>query len=421
MSNLTRTRCFAMLLSAALMAAGAGAGCAVDNQSTPSLSGPSEFGLSVTATATPNQLPRDGSSRAVVTLTVRDAQGKGKADLRLALGPISPAGAILSASEVRTDANGSATFTVTAPPASVAGNAISIEVTPAPPDNTSGPSFPRTVSVALTPTNSTVPTPSFIVTPASPEAGQVATLDASATTDEGVACGDTCSYSWDLGGEATRTGRIITYRFQTARIYNVALTVTDAAGASATSRTNVAVAAAAKPTVTFTASPVSPVAGQPATFSATTTVAANHRITSFDWTWGDGRSNQTANPSINHTFTTAGPFVVTVTVTDDLGQTASATNTVTVTGGAVASFTSSPTNPRPGDTVYFNGSASTGGGGTSVVSWTWDFGNGNTSTTTSATTSHVFAAIRTYVVRLTVRDSSGETGTITQNVTVVAP
>ena len=61
-----------------------------------------------------------------------------------------------------------------------------------------------------------------------------------------------------------------------------------AAWVSATARTDVTVTAAAKPTVSFTVSLASPVASQPATFTATTPVAPNHRITQLNRTWGDG-------------------------------------------------------------------------------------------------------------------------------------
>jgi len=113
--------------------------------------------------------------------------------------------------------------------------------------------------------------------------------------------------------------------------------------------------------------------------------------------------------------------VVTVTATDDLGQSASASASVTVGGGATASFTFSPTNPEPGDTVNFNGSPSTAAGGATITQYVWDFGDGATETKTEPTTSHAYGVAREYVVRLTVTDSAGRTGTTTQNVAVTEP
>lgn len=412
-----RTRAALMALAVSVLAAG----CGLEDVTPPPLSAPSEFALSVTLSATPDQLPRDGRSQSVVTLTVRDPQGRPVAGQRLVLG-VSPSTATLSQTEVTTDASGRATFSVTAPPGAATGNAITVSAVPVGTDAENAVSRFVVINL-LGPGNTTAPTASFTVTPASPEVNQVTTLDASASTDEGAACGNACTYTWDLGGEATSTGRIITYRFQTARIYNVALTVTDAAGASATTRTNVTVTAAARPTVTFTSAPAAPVAGQNVTFTATATAATNHRITKFNWTWGDGSTNETTNASISHSFSNPGPYVVTVTVTDDLGQTASATNSITVTSAVVASFTFSPTNPKTTDDVFFNGSASTGGSGASITEWKWDFGDGSSTVTEDDATppGHKFPAARTWVVRLTVKDSAGRTGTTTKDVTVAAP
>jgi PKD repeat protein len=114
--------------------------------------------------------------------------------------------------------------------------------------------------------------------------------------------------------------------------------------------------------------------------------------------------------------------VVTVTATDDVGQSASASTSVTVGGGATASFTFSPTNPQPGDTVFFNGSPSTAAGGATITSYTWDFGDGTTESKSDPNTSHVYAAVeRAYVVRLTVTDSAGRSGTTTQTVDLKLP
>jgi PKD repeat protein len=182
------------------------------------------------------------------------------------------------------------------------------------------------------------------------------------------------------------------------------------------------VTAIARPTVTtITVSPATPVAGQAASFTPTFTVAPNHRIVSFEWRWGDGTTTTTSNASTTHVFDRTGTYVVTVTATDDVGQSASASASVTVGGGAVASFTFSPTNPQPGDTVFFNGSPSSAMGGATITSWAWDFGDGTTETRSDATTSHTYGVARAYRVRLTVTDSSGRTGTTTQDVTVSEP
>ncbi|MBI3263929.1 MAG: PKD domain-containing protein, partial [Acidobacteria bacterium] len=117
----------------------------------------------------------------------------------------------------------------------------------------------------------------------------------------------------------------------------------------------------------------------------------------------------------------AGSFSVTLIVTDDAGQTASATKSVPVEegapGSAVASFNFSPTNPVAGVTrVFFNGSASTSAAG--ITAYEWDLGDGNTAT--GITTDHVYQRAGTFDVRLTIRDAIGATATTTKTVTVTA-
>ena len=201
------------------------------------------------------------------------------------------------------------------------------------------------------------------------------------------------------------------------------LTVTDGVGTSASSATAVTVSDVAAPTVPLAVLPSPPVAEQLATFTATATAADDHGISTYFWDYGDGNVQTTTTPTVTKRYSTVGTYVVTVTVTDDLGQTASASLDFTIVGsGVTASFTSSPTNPKTTDTVQFNGVESTASTGATITEWQWDFGDGSATVTSStATASRQFAAARTYVVRLTVTDSEGRTGTTTANVTVAAP
>jgi len=101
--------------------------CSLDHQSIPTATGPSEFGLSVRSTATPQLLPRDGASQAVIVIEVTDADRKPAAGQRLLLS--STAGS-LSASEVSTGSDGRATVRLTAPPVNQGVDTAEIEATP---------------------------------------------------------------------------------------------------------------------------------------------------------------------------------------------------------------------------------------------------------------------------------------------------
>lgn len=400
----------------ALVACVFAAACTVEDGAAPNLTAPSEFALSVSMSATPDSLPRDGVSQSVVTVMVRDAAGRPVSGQRLTL---STSAGSLSESSVTTSSNGQASFTFTAPSSGTPGNAAIIQVVPVGTDG--GNAASRNLAILFTGTsNSTRPTPSFTVTPAAPQMNQPVRFDASATQDEGAACLDACTYNWNFGDGTTASGRTATKTFSAARSYTVTLTVIDFAGSSASTAQSVVVATVAAPTVTLTVSPNPPLVDQAATFTATATPATGHSIASYAWTFGDGTSATTTSPTVQKTYTARGTYLATVTVTDGVGQTGRATSSFTITStGVTASFTSSPTSPVTGQTVQFNGSNSTGTGGSTIDKWEWDFGNG--STAEGRTASVAYATVGTYVVRLTVTDSSGRTGTTTQNVTVTAP
>jgi PKD repeat protein len=394
------------------------AGCSVDKATPPALMGPSELGLSVTLTASPDQLPRDGSSQSVVTVTVRDASGRPVSGQRLVLATDM---GTLSQSEATTAGGGQTSFLFTAPPSGTVGNAAKISVTPIGTD--AGNAVPRVLAIGLTGTsNTTLPFPQFTVTPATPEVNTSARFDASATQDEGAACLDACTYTWDFGDGTSATGRIVTHTFTAAKIHTVTLTVTDAAGSSASNARTLTVSPVPAPSVTLTVAPNPPLANQIATFTASATAASNHSVVSYAWTFGDGTVATTTTPTTTKTYSAVGTYVVSVTVTDDVGQTGSASLQFTIgSSGVTANFTASPTSPVVGQTVQFNGSASVGSAGSTIVQWAWDFGDGSTATESVATTSHAYAVKGTYVVRLTVTDSAGRTGTTTLQVAVTEP
>ena len=394
------------------------AGCTLEDGSAPNLTAPSEFALSVTMTATPDQLPRDGSSQSVVTVTVRDAAGRSVSGQRLTLS--SSAGS-LSESSVTTGSGGQASFTFTAPPSGTTGNAAIIRVIPVGTDASNA--APRDLAISFTGTpNSTAPTPSFTFTPTSPQANLPVRFDASATQDERAPCLDACTYSWNFGDGTTGSGRIVSKTFTAGRTYTVTLTVTDAAGTSASTAQSVVVATVAPPTVTLTVNPNPPLAGQAAVLTATATAAAGHSVVQYDWAFGDGTSQTTTVPTVVKTYDNLGTHIARVTATDEMGQTGTAALTFTIVGtGVFASFTASPSDPVTGATVSFNGSASIGAGGATIEEWFWDFGNGSQSTESDAYASATYSSAGTYTVTLRVTDSNDRTGTTTRTVTVAEP
>jgi PKD repeat protein len=390
------------------------AACSLDKQEMPALAGPSELALSLSMSATPDQIPRDGSSQSIVTITARDPQGRPVVNQRitLALSSNAPQGASLSASEVVTGSTGQATFAVTAP---VLGSRGNIVVTATPVGTNAGNAVGRVVQIIATPQNGTLPTAAFTFSPTTPDVGQTVTFDASTTQDEGVAC-TSCTFTWNFGGDGTASGITTTHAFSSGGSFVVTLTATDSGGSSNTAQQTVTVSAPSIPTsVSVTSSPSPAIAKQAATFTASATAATNHRIVSYQFVWGDGDSNTQASPVIQHTYSQSGSYLLTLTVRDDLGQSTTSNTVITVSSGLTASFTTSIS----GTTVTFTATATSSVAST-ITDYAWDFDNDGTYDTngSSATVSHDFGASGTYPVTLKVTDNRGATQTASVNVTV---
>jgi PKD repeat protein len=395
------------------------AACGLDSQEQPSLIGPADLGVSIAMNAAPDQLPRDGSSQALITLIARDPSNRPIVGQRLslALGTGSPAGASLSQSEVTTNSQGNATFSVGAPAQGSTGNSIVVMATPV--GTNADNSRARVLSISVNPSNASAPTPAFIVTPAAPEVGQVATFDASTTMDEGAAC-NSCSYVWNFGGDGTATGIVVTHVFSSGGGYQVTLTATDSAGTSGTRIQTVNVTAPSIPTgLSVTASPAQPFAKQTATFTAAATASPNHRIVSYQFSWGDGDTTSSATPVVQHTYSQSGQMLLTLTVRDDLGQSSTTNVVITVASGLTASFVFAPANPAAGATVTFNASASTSQVASTISDYAWDFdGDGTYDTNGSSPFATTSFASGTYRPTLKITDSRGVTQTSAQNLTV---
>jgi hypothetical protein len=110
-----------LFVVAALLAV---AGCAIDGQDAPNLSGPSELGLSVGLTASPDFITTDAVS--AIVATVRNENGDAIAGYGLRLRVFNGGGS-LSATSGSTDANGQFSVTYFPP----GGETLAtIEVTP---------------------------------------------------------------------------------------------------------------------------------------------------------------------------------------------------------------------------------------------------------------------------------------------------
>ena len=179
------------------------------------------------------------------------------------------------------------------------------------------------------------------------------------------------------------------------------------------------------PTAAFTITTTPVTLNLPAIFDASAScggpvvsgVCTGGTITSYAWDFGDGGSGSGRN--VSHTYAGVGSHVVTLTVTNDRGLSDTERQDVTI-GASTApqgTFVFSPTNPEPGQTIYFT-EAMTPVAGRTNVSFEWNFGDGKTATGRTVTNS--YATEQTFVVVLTVTDDIGRKAVVQRNVTVAA-
>jgi len=157
------------------------------------------------------------------------------------------------------------------------------------------------------------------------------------------------------------------------------------------------------PVAIFTESAETVPTGQPITFNASGSYDLDGTIVSYSWTFGDGTT--ATGVIVSHAYVENGAYVVTLTVKDNDGATASTSSTKTVLNRPpVAVFTESAESVYTGETITFNASSSYDPDG-SIVSYFWNFGDGANATGTIV--SHAYADNGVYTVTLTVTDNDG--------------
>ncbi len=133
------------------------------------------------------------------------------------------------------------------------------------------------------------------------------------------------------------------------------------------------------------------------------------------WNFGDGSAAATG-PTAGHTFLAPGAFVVTTTVTDQLGYTASAALTVSVAPPALAvALSVSPAEPSAGQTVTISASAT---GGSAPYSYEWSGDVSSCTGVSASALSCLATASGPLAVSVTVADARGATAVATTTVKV---
>ncbi len=334
------------LVLAATLALPLGAACTVHQTTAPSESGPAELQISLRMTANPDRLQQDGLNASAVSVQAFDAGGHPIA-VQVHLS-VQPSGF----GTLGTDINGNVVTTTDinhpvvvpfVPPATTTGanTTVTISAQMVGPNSVTAPT--QQVTLVTQPAVAIATVAPVAVISVTPNASQYATnqtltFDGSGSCGGGLVggvCGNTSaitSYLWNFGdGSTPLSGTTISHSYTTAGTYQVTLTVTNDKKTQSIATQTVTVASVSAPTASFTASPT-PVTKNVTNvnFNATaSTAASGHTLTSYAWNFGDGTT--ASGVTAQHVFTAAGTYTVTLTVTDDVGQTKSTTATVTVT------------------------------------------------------------------------------------------
>ena len=230
--------------------------------------------------------------------------------------------------------------------------------------------------------------------------GETVVFDASGSYSQDG--GTIADYAWNFGDGhvAGGTDAEISHVYTVTGNHTVSLFVTDSAGqTSPASSLTLNIIANQPPRAAFGYSGQM-AAGAEITFDASASHDPEGHDLTYAWDFdGDGQNDDTG-AAVSHVFQ-----AVTLTVTDDRGQTAVSERTFRITSPSqiTAAFSVSGA-PLTGREMSFDAGASVSSAG-SIVSREWDFGDGNTGE--GVQTVHVWTQPDQYAVTLRVTDDTG--------------
>jgi PKD repeat protein len=220
-------------------------------------------------------------------------------------------------------------------------------------------------------------------------------------------------FEWDFDGDSVvdAVGSNVDHQFDLEGEYVVTLKVTDSIGEVDEDSLTVLVLNR-EPLASFSWLPVEPTVLDDIEFNDTS-MDLDGFIASWFWEFGDGETSFQEDPV--HQYGDKGVYTVTLVVTDDDGESGSASAEVSLVNvGPSAGFTFFPDEGAVGIDVRFMDRSSDPEG--RALKYIWNFGDGGTSAERNPL--HAFDSSGTKSVRLTVTDDEGASDTITREIMV---
>ncbi|MEM4258370.1 MAG: PKD domain-containing protein [Candidatus Thermoplasmatota archaeon] len=182
--------------------------------------------------------------------------------------------------------------------------------------------------------------------------------------------GEIIRYQWMFGDGTTGFGKYLYHTYSKKGNYTVSLTVTDEYNQTDTTSILILVVKPNIPPIAlFTAEPIHATAGEDITFDASASFDPDGTIISWMWDFGDTTTG--SGKKINHSYSTAGNYIVTLTVMDNDKSAHSNTTLIIVTD---AKNTNNPEvsikNPKPGSYILTIRAPNSAG----LVSYSIDWG-----------------------------------------------
>ncbi len=279
-----------------------------------------------------------------------------------------------------------------------------------------GASASDSIEIVVEEPDNSLPTAQIDADPINGTAPLLVAFDGSASSDSD---GSIVSWDWDFGDGMTGSGDTIEHTFATAGEYTVILTVRDDKGASASTSVliTVTVPENSAPTALIQADPLEGYAPLAVNFDGSESADADGSIVAYLWNFGTGEN--ASGVEAQHSFTEAGDHTVSLTVTDDMGESTASTLTIKVlelvNAEPVAVATATPTQGEAPLLVSFSAEGSADSDG-SLVGYVWTFGDGQSAE--GITTEHTYLTAGRFLAELTVMDDKGLTATATVEIVV---